>query len=87
MEEERSKCVIQRMGTILELGEEKAVIRINGKALTVSINKLSADDRSDEVKWSGNQWMRAKPERNKGNLERESESACWKQSMYVNRER
>ena len=71
MEEERSKCVIQRMGTILELGEEKAVIRINGKALTVPIDKLSADlSVLDEVKWSGNQWMRAKPESNKGNLEK-----------------
>ena len=71
MEEEGSKCVIQRMGTILELGEEKAVIRINGKTLTVPIDKLSSDlFVMDEVKWSGSQWMSTKSESTKGNLKK-----------------
>lgn len=71
MEERVSKCVIQRVGTILELGEEKAVIRINGKTLTVPNDKLSSGlSVMDEVKWSGSQWMSTKSESTKGKLKK-----------------
>ncbi|MFC5652039.1 hypothetical protein ACFPYJ_23560 [Paenibacillus solisilvae] len=59
MEEEGSKCVIQRIGIIEELDEVKAIIRIQGKSLTIPIDKLAPGLLTgDEVKWSGNRWVR-----------------------------
>lgn len=71
MEETGSNCAIQRIGTILELGEEKAIIRINGKPLIIPIDKLASDlSVLDEVKWSGSRWISTKAESNAGNLKK-----------------
>lgn len=53
-----SKCQIERVGTVTRLDEEKALLDVNGKSVTVPIIKISPKARvGDKVVWGGNLWV------------------------------
>lgn len=58
----KSSCQIERIGEIIRLDEQDAVILINGKTIKVPIAKVAGEVyHGDRVVWRGNSWRR-KPE-------------------------
>lgn len=54
-----SSCRIQRIGEIVRLDEQAAVILINGKNIKVPIAKVAKEvGNGDRVEWTGNSWCR-----------------------------
>lgn len=55
----KSSCQIERIGEIVRLDEQNAVILINGKTIKVPIAKVAGDVcHGDRIVWTGNSWRR-----------------------------
>ncbi|HTG69943.1 MAG TPA: hypothetical protein VL921_11825 [Candidatus Udaeobacter sp.] len=55
----KSSCQIERIGEIVKLDEQAAVILINGKTIIVPIAKVAGEVcYGDRVFWTGNCWRR-----------------------------
>lgn len=55
----KSSCLIERIGEIVGLDEQHAVILINGKSIKVPIAKVAGEvGHGDRVVWTGNSWRR-----------------------------
>lgn len=53
----KSSCQIQRIGEIIRLGEQVAVILINGKRIELPIAKVAEGvGLGDQVVWTGENW-------------------------------
>lgn len=53
----KSSCQIQRIGEIIRLGEQVAVILINGKSIELPIAKIAEGIAlGDQVVWTGAGW-------------------------------